>query len=281
MLDDFFTRALITGIGVALVAGPLGCFIVWRRLAYFGDSLSHAALLGVAFGVLADVNLTFAVLVVCIGVAIILLLLQSRSNISSDALLGIFSHGALALGLVALALTNWVRIDLMGLLFGDILAVTRADILYTYLGGAVILGILILIWRPLFAATVNPELAEAEGMNPGRNNVIFTLLTASVIALSIKIIGAVLITALLIIPAATARRFAGTPESMAVIAALIGLLSVTGGLYGSLQWDTPSGPSIVVACVILFALSQSPLGRVLSNERNKSRSETTNEGTSR
>ena len=269
MLDDFFTRALITGIGVAIVAGPLGCFIVWRRLAYFGDSLSHAALLGVAFGVLADIHLTLAVLVVCISVSIFLLLLQRRSNISSDALLGIFSHGALALGLVALALTSWVRVDLMGLLFGDILAVTRTDILFTYVGGAIILGILVLIWRPLFAATVNPELAEAEGMNPMRSNVIFTLLTASVIALSIKIIGAVLITALLIIPAATARRFAGTPESMAVIASLIGLLSVTGGLYGSLQWDTPSGPSIVVACVVLFAISQSPLGRLMSPEARK------------
>ena len=277
MLDDFFTRAVITGIGVALVAGPLGCFIVWRRLAYFGDSLSHAALLGVAFGVLAGVNLSVAVLVVCIGVALFLLLLQSRSNISSDALLGIFSHGALALGLVALSLTSWVRIDLMGLLFGDILAVTRSDILFTYLGGALILGILVWIWRPLFAATVNPELAEAEGMNPARSNVIFTLLTASVIALSIKIIGAVLITALLIIPAATARRFAGTPESMAVIAAVIGLLSVTGGLYGSLQWDTPSGPSIVVACIVLFAISQSPLGRILSRENIKGRGSSTNE----
>ncbi|MEP4293482.1 MAG: metal ABC transporter permease, partial [Rhizobiaceae bacterium] len=216
MLDDFFTRALITGIGVALVAGPLGCFIVWRRLAYFGDSLSHAALLGVAFGLLADINLTLSVLVVCIAVSAILLLLQSRSNISSDALLGIFSHGALSLGLVALALTSWIRIDVMGLLFGDILAVSKTDILFTYVGGAVILGILILIWRPLFAATVNRELAEAEGMKPAQTNIIFTLLTAAVIALSIKIVGVLLITALLIIPAATARRIASTPETMAI-----------------------------------------------------------------
>ena len=269
MLDDFFTRALVTGIGVALVAGPLGCFIVWRRLAYFGDSLSHAALLGVAFGLLADINLTLAVLATCIAVSAILLLLQTRSNISSDALLGIFSHGALSLGLVALALTSWVRIDVMGLLFGDILAVSKTDIVYTYLGGGLILGILILIWRPLFAATVNPELAEAEGMKPVRTNIIFTLLTAAVIALSIKIIGVLLITALLIIPAATARRFAATPETMAIMASLVGVMSVTGGLYGSLQWDSPSGPSIVVACTLLFALSQSPLGRLLGSTKTR------------
>lgn len=261
MLDDFFARAVIAGIGVAIIAGPLGCFIVWRRLAYFGDSLSHAALLGVALGVLADINITIAVLAVCVGVSLILLLLQNRSNISSDALLGIFSHGALALGLVALALMTWVRIDLIGLLFGDILAVSKMDILVTYAGGALILGILASIWRPLFAATVNPELAEAEGLAPKRTNLIFTLLTAAVIALSIKIVGALLITALLIIPAATARRFATTPELMAIGAALVGILSVCGGLFASLQWDTPSGPSIVVTCVMLFALSQSPLGK--------------------
>ncbi|MEP1207475.1 MAG: metal ABC transporter permease [Rhizobiaceae bacterium] len=274
MLDDFFTRALITGIGVALVAGPLGCFIVWRRLAYFGDSLSHAALLGVAFGLLADINLTLSVLVVCIAVSAILLLLQSRSNISSDALLGIFSHGALSLGLVALALTSWIRIDVMGLLFGDILAVSKTDILFTYVGGAVILGILILIWRPLFAATVNRELAEAEGMKPAQTNIIFTLLTAAVIALSIKIVGVLLITALLIIPAATARRIASTPETMAILASLVGVLSVISGLYGSLQWDTPSGPSIVVACVLLFAISQSPLGKLFSATKGHSGKET-------
>ncbi len=270
MLDDFFMRALFAGIGVALIAGPLGCFIVWRRLAYFGDSLSHAALLGVAVGVLADINITLAVLAVCVGVSFILLLLQNRSNISSDALLGIFSHGALAIGLVVLTLATWLRVDLMGLLFGDILAVSKTDILATYGGGIVILAVLAAIWRPLFAATVNPELAEAEGMAPKRTNLIFTLLTAAVIALSIKIVGALLITALLIIPAATARRFAASPEVMALGAALIGVASVSGGLFASLQWDTPSGPSIVVAAACLFALSQSPLGKLFATNHRHS-----------
>jgi zinc transport system permease protein len=271
MLDDFFTRALIAGIGIALIAGPLGCFVVWRRLAYFGDSLSHAALLGVALGVLADIHLTVSVLIVCIVVAGLLVLLQTRSNISSDALLGIFSHGALSLGLVALALMAWVRVDLMALLFGDILAVSKADILATYAGGAVILLVLATIWRPLFAATVNPELAEAEGMSPQRTNMIFTLLTAAVIALSIKIVGALLITAMLIIPAATSRRFAASPEQMALGAAGIGVLAVVCGLYGSLNWDTPSGPSIVVACVAFFAISQSPLCRPFAARQRQSR----------
>lgn len=259
MLDDFFTRALIAGTGVALVAGPLGCFIVWRRLAYFGDTLSHAALLGVALAFLFEINITLAVFGVSICVSLALLLLQKRATLSSDALLGLLSHSALAIGLVALAFMTWVRVDLMGFLFGDILAVTPTDIAVVWAGGAIVLFILVLIWRSLFAATVNIELAQAEGMNPERANIIFMLLMAAVIAISMKIVGVLLITALLIIPAAAARRFSSGPEQMAVLAALIGVGGVFGGLFGSLEWDTPAGPSIVVAALGLFVISVLPL----------------------
>lgn len=258
MLDDFFTRAIIAGIGVALVAGPLGCFIVWRRLAYFGDTLSHAALLGVALALLFEVNITLAVFSVSACISIALLLLQKRATLSSDALLGLLSHSALALGLVVLAFMTWVRMDLMGLLFGDILAVSQADIAIIWLGGVVVLIILAVIWRPLFAATVNRELAEAEGMNPERANIIFMLLMAAVIAIAMKVVGVLLITAMLIIPVASARRFASGPEQMAIFAASIGAVSVVGGLFGSLEWDTPAGPSIVVAAMGLFILSLLP-----------------------
>ena len=260
MLDDFFTRALVAGIGVALVAGPLGCFIVWRRLAYFGDTLSHAALLGVALSLLVEVHATLAVFVVAVLVSTALLALQRRATLSSDALLGLLSHSALALGLVVLAFMTWVRVDLLGFLFGDILAVSRLDIAVIYIGGAAVLAVLAMIWHPLFAATVNRELAEAEDMKPDRANAIFMILMAGVIAIALKIVGVLLITAMLIIPAATARRFAPGPEAMALLAAGIGALAVTGGLFGSLEWDTPSGPTIVVAALILFLLGLSPLG---------------------
>lgn len=255
MLDDFFTRALIAGIGVALVAGPLGCFIVWRRLAYFGDTLSHAALLGVALAFLFEINITLAVFGVSACISVALLLLQRHATLSSDALLGLLSHSALALGLVVLAFMSWVRMDLMGFLFGDILAVSKADIDVIWRGGALVMAILIFIWRPLFAATVNRELAEAEGMYPDRINFIFMLLLAAVIAISMKIVGVLLITAMLIIPAATARWFSSSPEQMAILAAAIGALSVVGGLFGSLEWDTPAGPSIVVGALTLFVVS--------------------------
>ena len=263
MLDDFFTRALVAGIGVALVAGPLGCFIVWRRLAYFGDTLSHAALLGVALALLFEVNITLAVFAVSACVSFALLLLQKRATLSSDALLGLLSHSALALGLVVLAFMTWVRVDLMGFLFGDILSVSRTDIAIIYLGGLMVISVLALIWQPLFAATVNPELAQAENMNPDRANLVFMLLMATIIAISMKIVGVLLITAMLIIPAATARRFATGPEQRAVLAALIGVVSVVMGLFGSLKFDTPSGPSIVVAALLLFILSLLSAGRHL------------------
>lgn len=261
MLDDFFIRALLAGIGVALVAGPLGCFIVWRRLAYFGDTLSHAALLGVALALLFELNITAAVFAVSALVSLLLLALQRRAVLSSDALLGLLSHSALAIGLVVLAFMTWVRVDLMSFLFGDILAVSRADLVVIWAGGIAVVAVLAWIWRPLFAATVNREIAEAEGQQPDRVELVFMLLMASVIAIALKIVGVLLITAMLIIPAATARRLASTPERMAVLASMAGVVSVIGGLYGSLSWDTPAGPSIVVAAVVLFMLSLLPVAR--------------------
>lgn len=259
MLDDFFVRAIVAGAGVALVAGPLGCFIVWRRLAYFGDTLSHAALLGVAIAFLLEIDVTLAVFVVSMTVALSLLWLQRRAGLSADALLGLLSHSALALGLVALAFMTWVRIDLMGLLFGDILAVSKTDIAAIYAGGAFVLAVLAWVWKSLFAATVNPELAAAEGMRPERANVVFMMLLAIVVAIAMKIVGVLLITALLIIPAATARRFAAGPEQMALLAALFGVAAVVGGLFASLEWDTPSGPSIVVTALAIFVAGLIPV----------------------
>jgi len=254
MFDDFFTRALVAGIGLAFVAGPLGCFIVWRRMSYFGDTMAHSALLGVALSLVLDINVTLGVFIIAAAVAGALLLLQRRNTLSTDALLGILSHSALAIGLVV-AFLSGIRVDLMGFLFGDILAVSVIDIVVIYLGGAVILGVLVAMWRPLLAATVNAELAEAEGMRPEVTRVVFMLLLASVIAIAMKIVGVLLITALLIIPAATARRISVTPEQMAVVSAFAGALAVTGGLFGSLRFDTPSGPSIVVAALALFLIS--------------------------
>ena len=266
MLEDFFVRALLGGIGVATVAGPIGCFILWRRLAYFGDTLSHSALLGVAMALLLELNITLSVFIICLIVSLLLLLLQKRASLSSDALLGLLAHATLAVGLVVLAFMTWVRVDLMGFLFGDILAVSKSDVTLIWMGGLIVLACLVSIWRRLFAATVNYDLAKAEGAKPDFTNFIFMALVAAVIAVSMKLVGVLLITALLIIPAATARRFSTSPEYMAIMAAVIGSLSVVVGLNGSLKWDTPAGPSIVVAALACFIVSVLPIPKVKSKK---------------
>jgi len=256
VIDDFLVRALIAGLGVALVAGPLGCFVVWRRMAYFGDTLSHAALLGLALGLLMGVGSTVGILVASGVVALLLAVLQRQGHVGADTLLGILSHSALSIGLVVLAFMTNVRVDLMGYLFGDILAVEPVDLLWIWGGGVLALGGLAWLWRPLLHMTVSEELAEVEGEPVALARVGFLLLIAVVVAVAMKIVGVLLITSLLIIPAATARRFSATPEAMALLAALGGGLAVALGLWGSFTFDTPSGPSIVVAAATLFALSQ-------------------------
>ena len=258
MMDDFFSRALIAGVGVALVTGPLGCFIVWRRMAYFGDTLSHASLLGVALALLFQVNITLSVFIVSVFVSMVLVLLQHRITLSADALLGLLAHSSLAVGMVALSFMTWVRVDLMGFLFGDILAVTPFDIVIIWCGGLCVVVVLLFFWQSLFASTINHELAQAEGMKPEQANIIFMMLMAAVIAIAMKIVGVLLITSMLIFPAAIARRFATGPEQMAFLAVIIGIIAVFGGLLGSLQWDTPAGPSIVVAASVFFIVTVLP-----------------------
>ena len=255
MLDDFFIRALLAGIGVAIVTGPLGCFVIWRRLSYFGDTLSHSALLGVTMAYSFDLNIAFSVFIISSVLALILIQLQKKTNLPGDALLGLLAHSSLAVGLVVIGFLTFIRFDIMGLLFGDILAVTTNDILTIWIGGALILIILKLIWKPLFASTVNYELAQAEGLNPDRAKAIFTILMAGIIAISIKMVGLLLITGMLIIPAAMARNISDSPTKMVLFSIISGLLSVIIGLFSSLEFNTSSGPSIIAAALFLFILS--------------------------
>ena len=259
MFDDFFIRALIAGVGIAIVVGPLGCFVIWRRLSYFGDTLSHSALLGVTLAYSFSLNISLSVFIVSAVVALLLINLQKRTKLAGDSLLGLLAHSTLAIGLVLIGFLSYIRFDLMGLLFGDILAVTIEDIALVWVGGFVILGILYFIWKSLFSATVNYDLSAAEGMKPEVSNFIFTLLLAGVIALSIKMIGALLITGLLLIPAATARNISNSPNQMVFLATLVGVISVIAGLFTSLELNTSSGPTIIVVALILFIISLVPL----------------------
>ncbi len=252
LLDDFLVRAALAAVGTALAASVLGCFVVWRRMAYFGDATAHAAILGVAVALALNISIFAGVAVVALGAALLIHRLADRDQ-GTDTVLGVLAHGALATGLVAVTLMPGARINLDVYLFGDVLTVSRSDIAVIWGGAAVVLAVLWFHWSALLMATLNPDLATASGIDPRRENLILTLLLAGVVAVAIKVIGALLITALLIIPAAGARRLANSPEGMALRAALLGVLSALGGLALAMRWDTPAGPSIVVTAVVLFA----------------------------
>ncbi|MBW6506596.1 MAG: metal ABC transporter permease [Rhodobacteraceae bacterium] len=252
MLDDFLVRAAIAGLGLTLATGPLGAFVVWRRMAYFGDATAHAAILGVALSFGFGISVYVGIVAVALGMAIAVASLAGRGN-AMDATLGVLAHSALAFGLVAASFLTQVRVDLQAWLFGDILAVGRADLAVVWAGSTAVLALLVWRWQALLTATVNEELAVAAGLNPRREGLVLTLALALVVAVAIKIVGALLIAALLIIPAAAARSLARGPESMALGASLIGAASVLAGLFASLRFDTPAGPSIVAASACIYA----------------------------
>jgi len=253
---EFLLPSILAGLGIALIAGPLGSFVVWRKMAYFGDTLAHASLMGLALGFLLNVNLYLALLVCCMALAVLLVTLQKQQLVATDTLLGILAHSSLSFGLVAVSFLDNVRVDLMSYLFGDLLAVSPQDLMFIYAGVIAVSVVLLLFWRPLLSTTVNEELAAVEGHNVDLMRLVLMLLVGMVIAVGMKFVGALIMTSLLIIPAATARRFARTPEQMATLASLLGAIAVLGGLSLSWHFDTPAGPSVVLSATAMFLLAQ-------------------------
>ena len=255
-MPDILLYALLAGYGVALLAAPLGCFVVWRKMAYFGDTLSHSALLGVSIGLMLEINMNLAVIISSLFLAVILTGLQERQRIASDTLLGILAHSTLSIGLVAVSFSDNVRVDLMSYLFGDLLAIGITDLYWIFGGGLFILMVLAWFWKPLLSLSVHSELAQVEGVPVRRLKLLLTVLIALVIAVAMKIVGVLLITSLMIIPAATAQRLSKTPEQMVVISAIVGMIGVSCGLEVSWCFDSPAGPSVVTATFLLFLISQ-------------------------
>ncbi|WP_323043127.1 metal ABC transporter permease [Gemmobacter sp.] len=252
MLDDFLTRAALAGTGVAVAAGPLGSFVVWRRMAYFGDATSHAAILGVALALALGLPVLAGTTLVALAMAGTVAALAGRGW-AMDTTLGVLAHSALAFGLVAVSFLPGVRVDLNAFLFGDILAVSRGDLAVIWLGAIAVAGLLAWRWQPLLTATLNEDLACSAGLNPARERLVLTLALAVVVAVALKVVGALLIAAMLIVPAAAARALARTPEAMAIGASVIGILATLGGLGLSITQDTPAGPSIIATAAVLFA----------------------------
>ncbi len=255
MFDLFILRALAAGIGVALVVGALGCFVVWRKMAYFGDSLAHSSLLGIALGLLLGININVGIILVCTFFAIILVWLEQKKVLATDSLLGILAHASLSIGMVVISFLKGQSIDLHSYLFGDILSVSNVDLYWIYSGAIFVLTLLALNWSSLNLVTICQDLAKAEGVKVLRTQFLLMFLMTMVVAIAINIVGILLITSMLIIPAASARQFARSPHTMAIIASILGVIAVVAGVISSIYFDIPSGPAIVVAAVILFAIT--------------------------
>ena len=257
-MDSFILHALAAGIAVALVVGPLGSVVVWRRMAYFGDTLSHAALLGVALAIAGEQLPMLGVGLIGILIAALLFWLEKQRELSTDTLLGILSHSALALGLIVLSViqAQGFNINLMSYLFGDLLAVDVADLELMYGSVVIILLVFARILSPLISISASEELARIDGINVERYKSVFMLLLAMVIAVAIKVVGILLITALLIIPAGSARLFSKSPMQMLALSVVFAAAAVVAGLFASLQWDFPAGPAIVVMAAAGFFVSR-------------------------
>ena len=246
-------RAALAGIGVAFAAAPLGCFVVWRRMAYFGDATAHAAILGVALSLAFSMSIFVGTVVVALLMALVVSVLSGRGY-AMDTLLGVLAHSAIAFGLVAVSFLSGVRIDLMAYLFGDILAVSRGDLAVIWAGAMLVVALIGWRWSALLTATLNEDLAYASGINPKREQLALTFALAITVAVAIKVVGVLLIAAMLIIPAA-ARPLSRTPEGMALTAGLIGVLSAIIGLRAAYVFDTPAGPSIVCVAALTFLIT--------------------------
>lgn len=253
MLDDFILRAVLAGLGIAVICGVMGCFVVWRRMAYFGDSLAHSALLGIAIGLATGIGMSISIFIVSITFAMLLLWLQHRGVLATDTLLGILAHGALSSAMVLISLLG-IPVDLHAFLFGDVLTVTNLDLGLIGLGIIIVVGAMVYYWEKLVLMTISADLAKAEGVNTFALQMLFLILMTITVAVSVRIVGVLLITSMLIIPAATARQLVTGPQAMAMGAIAVGILSVILGVIVSINLDTPTGPSMVSCLAGLFAI---------------------------
>jgi zinc transport system permease protein len=256
-MDDFLIRAMIGAGLLGAAAGPIGCIVLWRRMAYLGESVAHLGLTGVAAGILLGVSPLIGVVVLAILAALVMARAgeSARGLIPSGTIIGIVGHVGLALGFVLLATMDTVRADLLGYLFGDVLALSTSEIIWIAAASAGLLVAIAVLWRPLIALSINRDIAIAEGTRHRLADTAFLVLVAILVALGLKIVGALLIVALILIPPAAARAFSRTPEAMAVLSAFLGAASAPLGIELAWMSNAPAGPSIVLAAAALLSVS--------------------------
>ena len=262
--------ALIAPLVLAIIAGPVGCLIVWRRMAYFGDAIAHSALLGVAVGLFIGFAPNIGVALICAVFAILLVYLQHRRKLSIDTLLGILAHGALAIGLL---LVFWSALEtghgshhepnhtidphtlLEIYLLGSLENISMNQNIILIIGALIIAVILKLIWEPLILMTLNMDLARAEGVPTLRLQYIMMGIMTALVVMGLQITGVLFITSLLIMPAAAARQISTTPEKMILWAVIFAFSGVLSGYIASHEIHLPPGPTIVSALTTIFIIS--------------------------
>lgn len=253
---SFLFPGWIAAIILVLATGPLGSFIILRRMSSFGDTLSHASILGLSISVLLDVNPFYINVLFVLLLAIVISWLEEHSFLSLDTILGVIANSSLSVGLILMSLmSNNYNIDINSYLFGDLLTVSFSDLIPLIIGSFLILVVFKYYWNKIVLMTINSELAVIDGVNLYKTRLILILITALTIGMSTKFFGVLIITSLLIIPAASAQKLSNSPEQMVFLSTLIGIFSVTGGIYLSVFFDIPTSPSIVVCASLVFFLS--------------------------
>ena len=261
LTDPLFLRPLAAGIALAVLGAPLGCLVVWRRVAFFGETLAHVALPGIAVALLLGLPPFAGALTAALITAALFALLEGELPAQTDSLLATLAHVGLSAGLIVLAVSGRIRIDPMALLVGDILALSPADAAITL--GLAAAGLLLIArtWRSLVFIALHRDLAQVSGIPARAFDLAFLAGLSAYVALATRLVGVLLVTSLLVIPAFAAQARARTPEGAAVIAAALAAGAVAVGLTLSFLWDWPSGPAVVVAAGAAFALCRIPFRR--------------------
>lgn len=255
LYEPFLLRALAATFGLAIIAAPLGCAVVWQRMAYFGETIAQASLIGVALALALNADTTISIAAVALALAGLVMAATRQKTVPTDSILGLLHHGALALGVIATALLKGPSVDLMGYLFGDVYAISTAGLFWVYGGGALVLAGLAALWTPVIRISLHEDLAAAEGVRCETVRMAFMCLLAITIAMAIQIAGILLSIAFLVVPAVAARPFAATPERMALLSAAVSIAAVLIGTGMSVSYDIPGGPAIVLIMVLIAGAS--------------------------
>jgi zinc transport system permease protein len=250
---EFIQRAVIAGVFVAIACAVLGVLLVLRKLSLIGDGLAHTSFGGVALGLFLGLTPVYAALPVAVFASLLILWLTKRVRVYGDAAIGIVSAAGIAAGIILASLAGGFNVDLFGYLFGNILAISRAETILTVIASLVVVGVISLYRQELFAMTFDETYAKTLGMRTERIDGLFFILTSVVVVLAIQVVGVLLVSALLIIPAVTALQVGGGFKRVMWTAAGTALLTVLIGIIASFIADIPTGAMIVVINLAAFA----------------------------